>query len=94
MIIFQKKLPRFRMLFQFHLHLAGVQYDSYWGISHGCLLIKVTVNSNTFMLPPFGGVSEDLPKVLDALKEYFGGPFEIHGVYEHTLERFQSTCQR
>lgn len=64
-------------------------YDTYWAISHGCLLLKVTVNGNTFMLPPFGGVSEDLPKVLDALKEYFGGPFEIHGVYEHTLERFQ-----
>ena len=50
----------------------------------------MTVNGNTFVLPPFGGVNEDLPKVICALKQYFKGePFEMHGIYEHTIERFQ-----
>lgn len=48
------------------------------------------MNGTTFVLPPFGGVNEDLPKVLCALKQYFKGePFEMHGIYEHTIERFQ-----
>ena len=47
------------------------------------------------MLPPFGGVNEDLPKVLCALKQYFKGePFEMHGIYEHTIERFQKYLPR
>ncbi|MEA5091886.1 hypothetical protein SDC9_12676 [bioreactor metagenome] len=66
-------------------------YDVFWAISHGCLIIKVTVNDVTFVLPAFGGIDEDLPLVIDALKEYFQGqPFEIHGIYEETIERFKT----
>lgn len=44
----------------------------------------------TFLLPPFGGINEELPKIIQALRENFQGkPFEIHGIYDSTLERFQ-----
>lgn len=50
----------------------------------------VTVHGVNFLLPPFGGRDEDLPEVLTALKEYFQGkPFEFHGIYEETVERFK-----
>ncbi len=65
-------------------------YDAYWAICQGCLLIKVTVNNVTFVLPPFGGINEELPKIIDALRENFQGkPFEIHGIYDSTLERLK-----
>jgi len=55
------------------------------------LIIKVTVKDVTFVLPAFGGIDKDLPLVVDALKEYFQGqPFEIHGIYEETIERFKT----
>lgn len=65
-------------------------YDAFWAICQGCLLVKVTVNNVTFLLPPFGGINEELPKIIDALRENFQGkPFEIHGIYDSTLERFK-----
>lgn len=48
------------------------------------LLLKVTVNGNTFMLLPFGGIGKDLPKVLDALEELLRRPLKSIGFYEHT----------
>jgi len=55
------------------------------------LIIKVTVNNFTFVMPAFGGVSGDLPKMLAELKEYFKGqPFELHGLYKETLDRFKT----
>lgn len=66
-------------------------YDTFWAISHGALILKVTVNGVTFVLPPFGGKDEDMPLIVNALKEYFGGPFEFHGIYESTMERFKRT---
>lgn len=49
----------------------------------------VTVNNVTFVMPVIGGNDADLSKVLAALKEYFKGkPFEIHGIYEETIKRF------
>ena len=42
-------------------------------------------------MPAFGGVSGDLPKMLAELKEYFKGqPFELHGLYKETLDRFKT----
>ena len=32
-----------------------------------------------------------MPLIVNALKEYFGGPFEFHGIYESTMERFKRT---
>lgn len=66
-------------------------YDTFWAISHGALILKVTVNGVTFVLPPFGGKDEDMPLIVNALKEYFGGSFEFHGIYESTMERFKRT---
>jgi hypothetical protein len=64
-------------------------YDTYWAVCHGSLILKVTVGGKTFVLPPYGARDEDLPLILQSLKEYFGGqPFEIHGIYESTKERF------
>ena len=54
-------------------------YDTFWAISHGALILKVTVNGVTFVLPPFGGKDEDMPLIVNALKEYFGGPFVSAG---------------
>jgi len=42
-------------------------------------------------MPAFGGISPDLPQVLNTLREYFKGqPFELHGLYKETLERFKT----
>ena len=65
-------------------------FDTYWAVVHGSLIIKVTSGGKSFILPPFGGVNEDLPIVIESLREYFGHkPFELHGVYESTIERFR-----
>ncbi len=65
-------------------------FDTYWAISHGSLIMMVTVQNKTFITPPFGGVNEELPQVLDELRAFFGGkPFEIHGIYEDTIARFE-----
>ncbi len=51
----------------------------------------VTVKGVNFLLAPFGGRGDDLPRVLADLKEYFQGkPFEFHGIYEATMERFKT----
>ena len=64
-------------------------YDVNWAICHGCLIIQVTRDGVSFILPPFGGIKEDLPKVIQTLKEHFNGqPFEMHGIYESTKEIF------
>jgi len=64
-------------------------YDTYWAVCHGALILKVTLASHTFLLPPYGGIDEDLPIVVAELKEYFQGqPFEFHGIYESTIARF------
>ena len=69
----------------------GVAAMTHSGQSAWCLILKVTVNGVTFVLPPFGGKDEDMPLIVNALKEYFGGPFEFHGIYESTMERFKRT---
>jgi hypothetical protein len=66
-------------------------FDTYWAICHGALIMKVTVNGNTFVLPPYGGKDEDMPLIVAALKEYFNGSFEFHGIYDSTIERFKKT---
>ena len=61
-------------------------YKICWAISHGFLIIKVTRDDITFVLQPFGGAIEDLPAVIDELKEAFAGKtFEMRGIYEETL---------
>lgn len=66
-------------------------YDIHWAICHESLIVKVTRDNETFLLPPFGGKDEELPEVLVALKEYFAGEtFEIRGIYESTIERFKT----
>ncbi|MCH3951134.1 MAG: phosphatidylglycerol lysyltransferase domain-containing protein [Acidaminococcus sp.] len=65
-------------------------FDTYWAVSHGALILKVTNEGRTFVLPPFGGVDEELPLVVESLKDYFHHePFEFHGVYDTTIERFK-----
>jgi len=72
------------------LYIWRYGYDAFWAICQGCLLVKVTVNNVTFVLPPFGGINEELPKIIEALRENFqGNPFEIHGIYDSTLERLK-----
>lgn len=64
-------------------------FDIHWAISHGCLIIETTRDGVNFVLPPFGGIKENLPKVIESLKEYFHNkPFEMHGIYESTKEEF------
>ena len=63
-------------------------YNIFWCVSHGFLIIKVKRNEVDFFLQPFGGKDEDLPLLMEELKEYHGGkPFRLHGVYECTKER-------
>ena len=63
-------------------------YNIFWCVSHGFLIVKVKRNDVDFFLQPFGGSDEDLPKLMEELKEYHGGkPFRLHGIYECTKER-------
>ena len=63
-------------------------YDIFWTVAHDFLVIKVKRNDVDFFLQPFGGRDEDLPKLMQEIKEYNGGkPFEIHGIYEDGKER-------
>ena len=63
-------------------------YNIYWCVAHGFLLIKVKRDNVDFFLPPIGGADEDLPLVLEKLREFSQGkPFEMHGIYEMTKER-------
>lgn len=56
--------------------------------------MKVKRNGVDFYLQPFGGRDEDLPQLLEELKEYHRAnngenPLEIHGIYEETKERLE-----
>lgn len=62
-------------------------YHTWWTEQYGFLVIKVEAEGKTFFLQPFGGRDEDLPLLLEALKDYAGGPFEFHGIYEKSVER-------
>lgn len=65
-------------------------YGIYWCEAHGFLLVKVKRNDVDFYIQPFGGRDEDLPLLMQELKEEHGGaPFEMHGIYEDTRERFE-----
>ncbi len=66
-------------------------YRIRWAISHDFLIIKVTRDNITFVLQPFGGAIEDLPAVIEELKEAFAGkPFEMRGIYEETMPLLKS----
>lgn len=63
-------------------------YDIFWTVAHDFLVIKVKRNDVDFFLQPFGGKDEDLPLLMQEIKEYNGGqPFEIHGIYDDGKER-------
>lgn len=65
-------------------------YNIYWCEYKAFLLLKVKRHNCAFYLQPFGGRDEDLPSVMDKLLEDNGGqPFEMHGIYEDTKERFE-----
>ena len=64
-------------------------YNIFWCVAHGFLIVKVKRNEVDFFLQPFGGKDEDLPLLMEELKEYHEGkPFRLHGIYECTKERF------
>ena len=65
-------------------------FQTYWTIAHDFLIVKVRRSGVDFMLPPYGGRDEDLPLVLDELREYHEGhTFEIHGIYECMMDRMR-----
>ena len=54
------------------------------------MLLKVKRNDVDFYIQPFGGRDEDLPLLMQELREEHGGqPFEMHGIYDFTKERFE-----
>lgn len=63
-------------------------YHIYWCRYLDFLLVRVKRKDVDFFLQPFGGRDEDLPQVLEAIKDYEGHSFEMHGIYEDTKERF------
>ena len=66
-------------------------YKICWAISHEFLIIKVTRDDITFVLQPFGGAEEDLPVVIEELKEEFAGKhFEMRGIYEEMVPLLKS----
>ena len=65
-------------------------YHIYWAQAHDFLLLKVKRNDVDFYIQPFGGRDEDLPLLMQELREEHGGqPFEMHGIYDFTKERFE-----
>lgn len=65
-------------------------YHIFWCIVHDFLLVKVKRNDVDFYIQPFGGRDEDLPLLIEELKkEHKGSPFEMHGIYDYTRERFE-----
>ena len=65
-------------------------YHIYWCVAHDFLLLKVKRNNVDFYIQPFGGRDEDLPRLMQELKEeHQGKPFEMHGIYDFTKERFE-----
>lgn len=65
-------------------------YHIFWCIVHDFLLVKVKRNDVDFYIQPFGGRDEDLPLLIEELKkENKGSPFEMHGIYDYTRERFE-----
>lgn len=65
-------------------------YHIYWCVAHDFLLLKVKRNNVDFYIQPFGGRDEDLPRLMQELKEeHRGKPFEMHGIYDFTKERFE-----
>ncbi|MCD8174729.1 MAG: phosphatidylglycerol lysyltransferase domain-containing protein [Phascolarctobacterium sp.] len=65
-------------------------YHICWCIARNFLLIKVNRNNVDFFLQPFGGRDEDLPLLINDIREIHEGiPFEMHGIYEYTKERME-----
>ena len=64
-------------------------YHIYWCVAHDFLLYKVRRGGVDFYLQPFGGKDEDLPRLIEEIRESNGGPFEMHGIYDFTKERFE-----
>jgi len=64
-------------------------YKTFWTIYRGFLVIKVQLEGNTFFLQPFGGNDDDIPVLINALKDYNGGSFQFRGIYECSLRRLQ-----
>ena len=70
-----------------NLYIWRDQYQTWWTEHMGFLLIKVTLDGETFYLQPFGGKEEDLPRLVEDIRKHHGGPFEFRGIYECSLER-------
>lgn len=65
-------------------------YHIFWCVAYDFLLLKVKRNDVDFYIQPFGGRDEDLPLLMQELKEANNGqPFEMHGIYEDTKERLE-----
>lgn len=65
-------------------------YNIYWCIAYDFLLLKVKRYDVDFYLQPFGGRDEDLLKLIEAIRtSEEGKPFEMHGIYDFTRERFE-----
>ncbi len=65
-------------------------YNIFWCVARDFLLLKVRRNNVDFYIQPFGGKDEDLPLLMQELKEANQGrPFEMHGIYDFTRERFE-----
>ena len=65
-------------------------YHIYWCIAYDFLILRVKRNNVDFYLQPLGGRDEDLPKLIaDLREEHNGQPFEMHGIYAFTKERFE-----
>ena len=65
-------------------------YNIYWTEIYGFLIVKVKRDLTEFFLQPFGGKDEDLPKLIEALREYAGGEFMFAGIYEEGKTRLST----
>ena len=64
-------------------------YHIYWCVAHDFLLYKVRRNNVDFYLQPFGGKDEDLPRLIEEIRESNSSHSEMHGIYDSTKERFE-----
>lgn len=65
-------------------------YDIHWAICHGALIIEVTRDGVNYISQPFGGIDEDLPKILATLREYFqGSSFQMIAILEEGKARLE-----
>lgn len=65
-------------------------YHIYWTVSNGFLLLGVNRKAVDFYVQPFGGRDEDLPKLIQELRQLHSDkPIHMHGIYESGKERFK-----